>query len=202
MDRPKLEPGAAARAARITAYVKTLEWDKLSKRLERYAFVAMGKRSREAAADAAQTAIMKVLDPHYMEWDFDKQPDIFKQLVYVVRGEISARRRLKGATGEIATDDEDLAEMAMSHEKNPEDALAEMQTASVVHARLAEAFADDALVTKLISLMGDDVTTPREQAEATGASYDEVRNARRRLSYSANEIARELGLKGEDDDGR
>jgi hypothetical protein len=202
MNRPKLEPGAAERAARITAHVKKLDWGKLSKRLERYAFVCMGKRSQEAAAEAAQTAIMQVLDPQYMEWDPDKTPDLFKHLAYVVRGVISSRRQLRSTTGEIATDDDDLAEMATSREKGPEAALSEMQIAGVVNARLGEAFADDPLVTKLIALVADDITTPREQAEASGASYDEVRNARRRLFYTANEIARELGLKSEDDDGR
>jgi hypothetical protein len=204
MKRPEiaLVPGAAARAARITAYVKKLDWGKLSKRLERYAFVCMGRRSPEAAADAAQSAITQVLDPNYMEWDPNSSQDFFAHLAYVVRGVISSRRQLRSTTGEIATDHDDLAQMATSRDKTPEEALSDMELVAALNARLVEAFADDPLVTKLVALIADDVATPREQAAATGASYDEVKNARRRLFYAANDMARELGIKSEVDDGR
>jgi DNA-directed RNA polymerase specialized sigma24 family protein len=202
VERPPLEPGAAARAARITAAVEKLDWANVSRRLERYAFTCTKKRSKELAADVAQTAITQVLDPFYMEWDPDKVPDLFDHLKNVVRGIVSNRRRTRRTTGEIATDDEELDEMATSPEPDPETALADRDAAANVMDRMTRALAGDALALKLVALLADGIESPTEQAEAAGASYDDVRNARKRMFRASAEIARELGLKSEDDDGR
>jgi hypothetical protein len=196
------EPGAAERAARITAYAEKVDWAKMSLRLERYAFRCTGRRSKEVAMEAAQTAISQVLDPKYMEWDPAKVPDLYEHLKNVTRGVLSNRRQLRSTRGEIGVDAEDLARIAKSSDKSPESALGARRLAAAVTRRLTDKFADDPLVTAVIQAMAEGVTTPRDLVEATGASADEVRNARRRIAYVTGEIAKELGLNQETGDVR
>src|SRR5258708_39309584 len=113
-DAPTLRESAAARAARITAVVSEKEWASLFTRLTRWAYVCMRKRSFEVAEDVAQTAITHVLDPHYKEWDPDREPDIFDHLCNVARGIISNRRQLRAQRREVATDPEAIAEMSLA----------------------------------------------------------------------------------------
>jgi hypothetical protein len=67
---------------------------------------------------------------------------------------------------------------------------------------MTSALAGDALALKLVALVADGIDSPTEQAATAGASYDDVRNARKRMFRVSDEIARELGLKSEDDNGR
>jgi DNA-directed RNA polymerase specialized sigma24 family protein len=198
--RKTFEPGAAARAERITALVEELDWGALSNRLRRFAFLRMKKRSEEEADEVAQTAIMQVLDPRYMAWDPDREPEIYDHLKNLVRGLVSNRRRRNEENRVVATDDDALVELAKAPHHDPATVLADKQLARTVADRFAAMFPDDAIVLEVVSLTAQGVVTPRDQAEAAGVPYDDVRNARRRMFRAAKEIAGELGLNIEDDD--
>lgn len=191
---------AAARAARITALVEDSEWADLSTRLTRYAFVCIRKQSFDVAEDIAQTAMTQVLDPHYKEWDPDREPKLFDHLCNVVRGIISNRRRTRALHRERAVEPEAIAEMPLVAADNQEAQLAHRQIAMTLADRLGRDFANDSVVAKVVALTVDGVTTPREQAAAAGEPIDEIRKARKRLFRGTAEVARELGLRQENDD--
>lgn len=199
-DSRLLRESAAARAARITAHVEKLEWDRLFTRLTRWAYVCTRRRSYELAEEIAQTALTQVLDPFYVEWDPEREPDLFDHLCNVARGIISNRRRKRALAREVAIDAEALEDMPIAGDANPERELSSRQEANTLADKLGTAFANDTLVTKIVALAVDGVTTPREQAEATGAPIEDVRNARKRLFRAAADVARELGLRQKNDD--
>jgi hypothetical protein len=198
--REHFEPGAAARAERITAHVEKLDWAAISNRLRRFAFLRMHKRSVEAADEVAQSAIMQVLDPRYMAWDPEREPDLYQHLKNVVRGLVSNRRRRNEDNRVVATDDDALVELAKAPHNDPATALADKQLAKTVADRFGAIFGDDPLVLELLSLTAQGVVTPRDQAEAAGVPYDEVRNARKRMFRVAREVAADLGLNIEEAD--
>src|SRR5262249_11787338 len=63
-------------------------------------------------------------------------------------------------------------------------------------AELSRRCARDKLVQKLIRLIDEDVTDATEQATRRRVSYDEARNARRRLAYALEQLLREEAQTG------
>jgi DNA-directed RNA polymerase specialized sigma24 family protein len=199
--RAPLKPGAAARAQRLTAHVEKLDWGEISARLTRYAYGAVRRRSHAQAEDLAQKAIMEVLDPMYMEWDPEREPDIFEHLKNVVRGAVSNLRQRRERRHVVAADLDVVADYVAAEGPTPEDELAGAEGVATLEARLATMFDGDALVTKLIALAIDGTQTARDQAVACGVPIGEIRNARKRLFRGTAELAKELGLGQEVEDG-
>jgi hypothetical protein len=199
-DALSLREAAAARAARITAHVEKLEWDKLSVRLTKWVHTCLRKKDWELAEEVAQTAITLVLDPHYVEWDPDREPDFFDHLCNVARGVLSNRRRKHATARELVTEPEAIAEMSLAASHNQERALAARQEALSLAEHLGRAFANDLIVTQIVALAADGVTTPREQAAALDKPIEEVRKARKRLFRVTAELAEKLGMRQENDD--
>ena len=74
----------------------------------------------------------------------------------------------------------------------PDEALHRLRFAHTFHDRLLARVSADPLAIRLISLMKDGVSTPRELAEATGQTLGAIVEGRRRIKYHAGEITKEL----------
>ena len=192
---------AVQRAERITDLVSDREWASLFTRLTKYAHACLRRRDFALAEDFAQRAIEKVLDVKYKAWDPATEPDIFDHLAKIVKGDVSNRRRDRAAHRELSTMHATLEEIApASPDGDPESTLEGKQALAKLAARIGEELAGDMLALRIVALSVEGITTPREQAAAVGAPYDEVRNARKRLFRVTAELARELGLRQEGDD--
>ena len=182
---------AAVAAARTTALLAALDWAPLFHRLTRYAFVATRRRDLARVEDLAAEAIAQVYDHAYQAWDPDVHPDIFDHLVNVVRGLISNQRRSRGRHAEILRAPDEVPDAASIAEAP--DAVLARELDARVRTRLDAQFALDPLALRIVALLAEGVSTPREQAAAAQAPIEDIRNARKRVFRATHDVARELG---------
>jgi DNA-directed RNA polymerase specialized sigma24 family protein len=224
-------PASTARSARIAELLDAVDWAAMTRRLTAFAFLRTQKRSWQLAEDLAQEAIVRLLDPRYLEWDPAREPDLYQHLANLVRGLASNRRRTRGAweiplspamiaknTGEDAPDAGSV-ENAAEHEEDgparppvhgapralergPEDQIIRRDLARARDERVAARFAGDGEVLRVFALAKEGTTSLADQAEAMGITMGQVQNARKRLLRGLAAIEQELsGATKEDDDG-
>ena len=173
--------------------LRAAEWPKLLKQLTEY---ARRRTTRiEDAEDVAQTAIKRVFDPRYVDWDPAKEP-LLKHLVSVVNGVLVNNRR-KRTSRELGHDPEVLAAMH-THTNHAESRLMTEEAKARAFAALRESVAGDELASAMVELDLLGISTPREQqARLMDVPMERIRSARRRIHAHAEKIAQRLG---EDDE--
>jgi hypothetical protein len=219
---PPLPPSPSR--ADITAHLRGHDWSWLSRELTLYANKRMRWSDRETAAQIAQDAICKCLDPAYAEWDPSTRPDLFDFLGHLVNGLVANHfKRLRRAGKHVAWDDEQSAapdadkvspaDQLLRREKEPapdETALVrapmgatpeaiyasreEASRATAALGKLGERIADDTVCLRLVELMRKGVDKPAAQAKELGVDVYEVHKAKKRLAGHVRGVASDLGL--------
>jgi DNA-directed RNA polymerase specialized sigma24 family protein len=198
---PPASPAPDERAERQRALLLTQPWGQLQAQLTAIAFKRIRGRSMSDAEDLAQAAISGAYETiEKGGWDPDKGPLLNLLIARVISSASNERRRKRNAC-EVWLDQEadDESGTTSLHERHlgadaptPDDALHRLRLASTFNDLLFARLAGNALATELATLMKDGLTTPQDLAAATGRPIAEVRDARRRVRYHADQITKEL----------
>ena len=189
-----------ARAARQRELLGAQAWGRILKQLTAIAFKRIRGRSMDDAQDLAQTAIADA----YRSipnggWDPDKGP-LLGLLVSSVIGHAGNERRRKRNVCEVWLDEEwEDEEESSKHEKHlaedrpaPDEVLHRLRFASTFYEKLVAGLAGQKLALAIVALMKEGVVTPLDLAAASNTNIEDVRDARRRIRYRADEITKEL----------
>jgi DNA-directed RNA polymerase specialized sigma24 family protein len=176
-------------------------WSRTGAQLTAIAFKRIRGRSMSDAQDLAQTAIA---DAHQSlargGWDPEKGPLMGYLVGRIVGMTLNERKRKRNAC-EVWLDEEYEEECGTvgRHEKflaadqpTPEEALHRLRFASTFAERLAFRLAGDELALSLVALMKEGLAKPADLAAAMNRDEDEVREARRKIRYHAEEVTKEL----------
>jgi predicted transcriptional regulator len=212
----------------VNKLLEGVDWRATTLRLTKFAHMRTKGVSWELAEDLAQEAITQLLDPRYMDWDPEREPELLEHLQNVVRGLASNRRRTAATSREIAMSPERLArrtgddvpeagsaERAMSGgeveaaparrrtsagaQGGAEERAVRRDIAAATARELAARFADDPDVLRIVALAKQGKASLSEQAEAMGITMQQVHNARQRLHRGLAAIQRELSGEQEND---
>ena len=183
------------------------KWNLITAQLTAYAFKCTRKRSWQLAEEIAQEAIAQAWAKKD-GWDPAKGA-LFKYLATLVIGlALNEWRRKRNSFERLAYRDYDAEDVEDPTTQFPSDAE---PADELLHRKRVAAKFRDGLTTRLaakpaaldvITLMEEGITTPRDQAAATGRSIDDIRDARRQIFYHAEILAKELSLEldANDDD--
>ena len=178
-------------------------WPKLTAQLAAYAFKRTSGRSWQLAEDLAHDAVAWA---NKDGWDPAKEP-LLKYLARKVIGLASNEYKRKRNSFERlaycdydAEDIEDPTNQVPSNAEPADELLHRKRVAAKFREGLTTRLAGKDTAVELITLMEEGITTPRDQAAATGRSIDDIRDARRQIFYHAAILAKELCLELDTDD--
>ena len=154
--------------------------------------VAFGRRRHgslpEDAEQDAQEAIRRFFDPAYVRYDAERHGAVLEFLGSIVNA-IVANRRRRGSSPKAFLDGRSDDGEPMT----PEDVAIAREHARRVVVKLVERTGRDAIVTKLLAVMMQEVQDIEEQAERVGVSLAAIEKARRRLHAHVEAITNSLG---------
>jgi DNA-directed RNA polymerase specialized sigma24 family protein len=151
---------------RIRAALRDANWAEISARLTDYAERRLRGRSQFSAADAAQSAIAKVLGGTYA-WDAERVPDLDEHLRHVVNSIVANETRTYGER--VRKGGEAALAAAENGESSPESTAHNRQVLALCAAEIRAQFG--AKGTIYLAVAGD---TPGEQATALGLDVKAV----------------------------
>lgn len=192
-----MSPGAAATATDYRALLARQDWSDLRKKLKLFAYKATGSRSMDRAEDLAQDAIARVWEDAGVRWRPEVEPSLFRFLTGLVRGDLSNERRRKRTSSEVLAGAEVIEAAGDGGRGAAERLLILDETSRRVLTALRERTAKDPIATEVTELFERGVDVPRDQAEASDHSIEEIRRARRRVFDHAKAVRRELVGTGE-----
>jgi hypothetical protein len=183
-----------ATVARMSAdeRLRAQDWGCLQAKLTSFAWKRMGKaqhRWHEAEEIAAQV-IAKAFE-HAEGWDPEKEP-ILKWLAKRVIGAMSNEWARKRNSFEVAMDDAREWQSVASDDDTEDDALDRARLAEMFRRRLEDEIARDEVESAVVAMFTEGILTPIEQAKASPFSLAQLRDARRRVFYAHDKIAKEL----------
>lgn len=179
----------------VDALLRAQDWEKLSERLVRYAYVCINKFSWEDAREIAQEACLQAVDPDHEAWDTEKDPDVFHFLAHLVRGIVSNRRRVNmGRIAALAANPGKVAYLRPTLAPAPDEAAIERDYRRVAIRKLREknAQARDERADRILELHSEGIDTAPEQARVLGCSVHEAEMAWQRVKRRLAEILEEL----------
>jgi DNA-directed RNA polymerase specialized sigma24 family protein len=182
--------GSARGSQSHTAHMTDRDWGRL--RLQVLNLAMKLARSRAAAEDLVQEAILRVIDPDGDPWDPATEPELARHLMRIIdniRRVERAHRKVQRDPSIEATVEERMTPRAPTPEKPSVDAEGE----GAAQRRLAavkEKLGDDPVALKVIEQTEQGVDRPAEQALATGESLDDIRTARKRVRTAIATILR------------
>jgi DNA-directed RNA polymerase specialized sigma24 family protein len=190
------------RAVEQRELLRAQPWGKIVAQLTAIAHKRLGgsKKRMTDAKDLAQEAIADAYRSlSNGGWDPSKGPLLGFLVSHVIGAAFNIRRR-KRNTCEVWLDEEwEEEERVCKHEKHlgedkpaPDEAFDRLRFASTFHDRLVARFVGEPFELELIALMKDGVATPVDLAAATSRDVEDVKSARRRIRYHADEITKEL----------
>ena len=188
---------AAASATDYRALLARQNWKEIRKNLKLFAYKATGSRSMDRAEDFAQDAIARLWTDAGVRWDPATEPNLFRFLTGLVRGELSNERRLKETTSVTRPGRETIEAHADPRNETPERLLLHAETSDRVLRALRERAAKDAIGLDVVDMYERRIDDAADQAKASGHSIEDIRRARRRVSDHAAAIYRELGEEAE-----
>jgi len=143
------------------------------------------------ADDLVHEALARALDPNGDPWRPEVEPELARHLMRIMdnlhRGEQDKALIRRDPRHVVAVN-----ERTLSPSETPEDlALRKEQDTQAMQrlAALKERIADDELALAIVDLARDHrFERPAEQAEATGRTIDEIRNARKRVKRAVEAL--------------
>jgi hypothetical protein len=189
-----------ATVARMSAdeRLRAQDWGRLQVKLTAFAWKRMGRarhRWHEAEEIAAQV-IAKAFE-HGEGWDPEKEP-ILKWLAKRVIGALSNEWSRKRNSFEVAMDDAREWQSVASDDDAEDEALDRARLAGMFRRRLEEEIARDEIEAAVVAMFTEGIVTPMEQAKASPFSLAQLRDARRRVFYAHEKIAREIAREIDD----
>jgi DNA-directed RNA polymerase specialized sigma24 family protein len=209
---------AAANATDYRALLARQEWGPLRKKLKLWAWKATGSRSMDRAEDLVQDAVARLWQDAGVRWDPQIEPNLFRFMTGLIRGDLSNERRLKATSSEVlapnkASDRDDDKDRREDDERqkpieaygdggqgSAEALLVQRERLHRGFAALRERTADDEQGATVAALFESGVSDAAEQAAASGYSIDDIRRARRRVFDHAAAIGRERAQEREEDE--
>lgn len=177
------------RRMNVDEALRTQNWSHITAQLTVFAWKRTHKRSWELAHDLAQDAIVQAFE-HKAGWNPDQEPIALylgRLVINLAHKELRKKRHAVDVAMSAAAENVALPGDSL------ETTIARRHFTEAVYQLLAKAVEKDRVASMLLTLMVEDVDTPRDQAAATGEPIEEIRRARRRLFDHAERIARELG---------
>jgi hypothetical protein len=182
---------SAPSAPRYHDLLASQDWAELRKKLKAYAWKATGCRSMDRAEDLAHDVVARLWTDAGVRWDPMIEPNLFRFLTGLLRGELSNERRLKRTSNEILAGDETIE--AVGGVETPETLLMLRQETTRVFGALRERTAVDPVGATVAELFANGIDGASEQAEASGTPIDDIRLARKRVFRHAEAIKRDMG---------
>jgi DNA-directed RNA polymerase specialized sigma24 family protein len=172
----------------LAALLKAQNWPRLRADLLRFACHVA--RSRQAADDLVQEALRRAIDPEGDLWDPDVEPLFAKHVMRIIdnihRGERD-KREVRLDPRNKATVEERTTRRSVTPEDAALDAEGDRSARKTLEAVRAD-LRDDPLALRVVELSENGVDRPAEQAAATGARIEEIRNARKRVQRAIEAV--------------
>ncbi|MGO8994535.1 MAG: hypothetical protein ACLQVI_14550, partial [Polyangiaceae bacterium] len=184
---------AAPNALDYRALLARQDWVTLRKNLKLYAWKATGSRSMDRAEDIAHDAIARLWEDAGVRWDPQAEPNLFRFLTGLVRGDLSNERRLKATTDVDLPGPQAVEALRDKSEPGAETLLIRAESVHRIFSPLRERTASDAVASAVVDLFARGIDGAADQVEASGHSIDDIRRARRRVFDHVAAIKRELG---------
>lgn len=168
-----------------------VDWNKVFRRLVVYAHRKLGARASLAQAeDLAADAVQRFFDPKYANWDPEHCPSLDWHLGSIVNGILRNRVRRKSTTHEMPHDltSSPAVLAAVCPDQSPESRSSNGSDARralelLEHELKGDEYGEGVLLCEL-----DEISEPRDQAEALGVPITTVYKARHRLGQARGAV--------------
>jgi hypothetical protein len=173
-----------------SARVRSQNWSRLTAQLTAWAFKRTQQRSWDLAQDLAYEAITQLYE-NPESWDPDKEP-ILKHLAKRVIGLASNEWRRKRNSFEVAMETSTEWQKVAGAGDAADEELDRLRLAESFRERLAQRLEGDEAATMVVAQMLDEVDSANDQARETEMTVAQIREARRRVFYHAEQASKEL----------